>query len=45
MPGINIENLKDFFNQFQMFGLLNMFTGGSLEKLSIIMLCLGPYIT
>jgi len=45
MPGINIENLKDFFDQFQMFGLLNMFTGGSLEKLSIIMLGLGPYIT
>jgi len=45
MPGIDIENLKDFFDQFQMFGLLNMFTGGSLEKLSIIMLGLGPYIT
>ncbi len=45
MPGIDIENLKRFFEQFQMFGLLNMFTGGTLEKLSIIMLGLGPYIT
>ena len=45
MPGIDIENLKQFFGQFQMFGLLNMFTGGTLENLSIIMLGLGPYIT
>ena len=45
MPGINAENLKNFFEQFQMFGLLNVFTGGALDKLSIIMLGLGPYIT
>ncbi|TET84521.1 MAG: preprotein translocase subunit SecY [Candidatus Nealsonbacteria bacterium] len=45
MPGINAENLKDFFGQFQMFGLLNMFTGGALDNLSIVMLGLGPFIT
>ena len=45
IPGINAENLKDFFGQFQMFGLLNMFTGGALDNLSIVMLGLGPYIT
>ncbi|MBI4101420.1 MAG: preprotein translocase subunit SecY [Candidatus Nealsonbacteria bacterium] len=45
MPGVNAENLKNFFNQFQMFGLLNVFTGGALDNLSIIMLGLGPYIT
>jgi len=45
MPGINAENLKRFFEQFQMFGLLNVFTGGALDKLSIVMLGLGPYIT
>jgi len=45
IPGINAENLKDFFDQFQMFGLLNMFTGGALDNLSIVMLGLGPYIT
>jgi len=45
IPGINAENLRNFFNQFQMFGLLNVFTGGALDKLSIIMLGLGPYIT
>ena len=45
IPGINAENLKNFFGQFQMFGLLNMFTGGALSHLSIVMLGLGPYIT
>jgi len=45
IPGVNPENLKDFFNQFQIFGLLNIFTGGALDRLSIVMLGLGPYIT
>jgi len=45
MPGINAENLNNFFNQFRAFGLLNVFTGGALERLSIVMLGLGPYIT
>jgi preprotein translocase subunit SecY len=45
MPGINAENLSNFFNQFKAFGLLNIFTGGALEKLSVVMLGLGPYIT
>ncbi|MBI2038419.1 MAG: preprotein translocase subunit SecY [Candidatus Nealsonbacteria bacterium] len=45
ISGINAENLKNFFGQFQMLGLLNVFTGGALDNLSIIMLGLGPYIT
>ena len=45
IPGVNVESLKNFFGQFQMFGLLNIFTGGALENLSIAMLGLGPYIT
>jgi len=45
IPGINPENLKAFFEQFQVLGLLNIFTGGALERLSIVMLGLGPYIT
>ncbi|MDP3991054.1 MAG: preprotein translocase subunit SecY [Candidatus Nealsonbacteria bacterium] len=45
MPGISIENIKQFFDQFQVFGLLNLFTGGTLSNLSIVMLGLGPYIT
>ena len=45
IPGIDMENLKSFFAQFQVFGVLNAFTGGALDNLSIIMLGLGPYIT
>ncbi|MBI2626066.1 MAG: preprotein translocase subunit SecY [Candidatus Nealsonbacteria bacterium] len=45
MPGIDIANLRSFFDQFQVFGLLNVFTGGALDNLSIMMLGLGPYIT
>lgn len=45
IPGIDITNLQSFFSQFQVFGLLNVFTGGALDNLSIIMLGLGPYIT
>jgi len=45
IPGINVENLRNLFQQFQMLGILNIFTGGALEKLSIVMLGLGPYIT
>jgi len=45
IPGISAEDLRTFFEQFQMFGLLNIFTGGALDKLSIGMLGLGPYIT
>lgn len=44
IPGIDISNLKPFFDQ-DIFGLLNVFTGGAMDNLSIIMLGLGPYIT
>jgi len=45
IPGFDAQKLTEFFNQFQMFGLLNAFTGGALDNLSIVMLGLGPYIT
>lgn len=45
MPGVNFENLRKFFEQFQIFGLYNIFSGGALEGFSIVMLGLGPYIT
>src|SRR3989338_3722316 len=45
IPGVDITNLRSFFDQFQIFGLLNIFTGGAMDNLSIIMLGLGPYIT
>ena len=43
MPGIDLENLREFFAGNQFFGLLNVFTGGALSNFSIVMLGLGPY--
>lgn len=45
IPGIDASKMAEFFNSFQVFGLLNAFTGGALDNLSIILLGLGPYIT
>jgi preprotein translocase subunit SecY len=44
-PGIDVEKLRQFFETNQFFGLLNIFSGGAMDKLSIVMLGLGPYIT
>ena len=45
VPGVDILRLKDFFEGNQFFGLLNIFSGGALSNLSIVMLGVGPYIT
>ncbi len=45
IPGIGSENLKRFFAENQVFGLLNIFSGGALSNFSIVLLGLGPYIT
>ena len=45
VPGIDMSKLNSFFSGNQLLGLLNIFTGGSLAKLSIVMLGVGPYIT
>jgi len=45
VPAVNEENIRKFFNQFQIFGIYSAFSGGALEKISIVMLGLGPYIT
>jgi preprotein translocase subunit SecY len=45
IPGIDQERLKMFFDSNQFFGLLNLFSGGGLSSISIVMLGVGPYIT
>jgi len=45
IPGVHKEHLKQMFESFQTLGLLNVFTGGTLERISIVLLGLGPYIT
>lgn len=47
IPGINIEVLKKFFASegANMFGMINLFSGGALERMSIFALNIMPYIT
>jgi len=47
VPGIDPVKLQAFFNSptGDIFGLFNIFSGGGLSKLSIVMLGVGPYIT
>ena len=45
IPGINAAQLELFFNSNQFFGLINLFSGGGLSNLSIVLLGVGPYIT
>lgn len=45
VPGVDADKLRTFFENNQLFGLLNLFSGGGLSNLSIVMLGVGPYIT
>jgi preprotein translocase subunit SecY len=45
VPGIDVLRIQEFFARNEAFGLLNLFTGGALDRVSIVMLGLGPYIT
>ena len=45
IPGIDTAELNQFMSNNQFFGILNIFSGGGLSNLSIIMLGVGPYIT
>ena len=45
VPGIDTAQLEQFFSNNQFLGLLNIFSGGGLANLSIVMLGVGPYIT
>jgi len=45
IPGIDATKLQIFINNNQFLGVLNMFSGGGLSTLSIMMLGVGPYIT
>lgn len=45
IPGVDIIRLKSFLSNNQFFGLIDIFSGGGLSTLSIVMLGVGPYIT
>jgi len=45
IPGVDRIVLEQFFANNQFLGLLNIFSGGGLANLSIVMLGVGPFIT
>lgn len=45
IPGVDQAVLEQFFQNNQFLGLLNIFSGGGLANLSIVMLGVSPFIT
>ncbi|MDQ5883345.1 MAG: preprotein translocase subunit SecY, partial [Patescibacteria group bacterium] len=45
IPGVDAFRLQGFLQSNQFLGILNVFSGGGLSALSIVMLGVGPYIT
>jgi len=45
VPGVDRLALDKFFQGSQLFGLIDIFSGGGLSNLSLFMLGVGPYIT
>ncbi|MEK7077975.1 MAG: preprotein translocase subunit SecY [Patescibacteria group bacterium] len=45
LPGIDRARLAEFFASNQLLGLVSLFTGGTLQNFSVLLLGLGPYIT
>lgn len=45
IPGVDPLRLSQLFQNNQFLGLLNIFSGGALSNMSIVMLGVGPYIT
>ena len=45
IPGINNAQLQDLFENNQLLGFLDLFSGGALSRMSIVALGVFPYIT
>ncbi len=45
IPGVDKDSLSTLLNSSQFFGFLNIFSGGGLSNLSIVMIGVGPFIT
>ena len=45
IPGINQAQLDNLFNNNQLLGFLDLFSGGALSRMSIVALGVFPYIT
>jgi preprotein translocase subunit SecY len=45
VPGVNVEALRQVFQQNQILGLLNMFSGGAMSNFSVMAMGVYPFIT
>jgi preprotein translocase subunit SecY len=45
LPGVDIKALQALFEKSPLFGMLDLFTGGAMEKFSVAALGVYPYIT
>lgn len=45
IPGIDVESIKSFTESNQIFGLLDVFSGGGFSNFSLVALGVSPYIT
>jgi preprotein translocase subunit SecY len=45
LPGVDMARLGELMSSNQLLGWLNMFSGGGLSSISIVLLGVGPYIT
>lgn len=45
LPGVDRDSLEALISGSQLFGLLDIFSGGGLSNFSVVMLGVGPYIT
>ena len=45
LPGVNVENLRDFFANNQILGFINVLSGGGMQNFSIVLMGVAPYIT
>lgn len=45
LPGVDLTRVAQFLEGNQLFGMLNVFSGGGLANISVLLLGVGPYIT
>lgn len=45
IPGVDLLRLRNFFEANQYLGLLNLFSGGTIQNFSVVALGVAPYIT
>ncbi len=45
LPGVDPEALRQFFGQNPLFGMLDLFSGGAMQRFSVVATGIYPYIT